>query len=241
LSARLHNFFLALGNEKLSLIDEVKNQGYEARSLLIPASEKSVIQTGTGPVLVVVLDYLGVDYQLLSLHMDKIASIEGKGAHYSNFSAEGSLIKAFHTLYPKCCGNPGAVFGYLEKVFSCLKQHTDLQRDRRVVMAADYIRTHQEHYLSIDDVAYQVNLSSSRLIQFFKQQTGVSIPRIRVWYRMLAVDNQLARGSSLSEAPFDYGFCDYAHFSNTYKRMSSISPKYLFSNEMVTLLSSKRV
>jgi AraC-like DNA-binding protein len=82
---------------------------------------------------------------------------------------------------------------------------------------------------SVEALAERVNLSATRLVHLFKEQTGVPIRRFRQWNRMKAVIACAAEGMTLTEAALNAGFSDSAHFSRAFRNMFGIKPSFLFN------------
>lgn len=82
---------------------------------------------------------------------------------------------------------------------------------------------------SVEALAERVNLSPTRLVHLFKEQTGVPIRRFRQWNRMKAVIAGAAEGITLTEAALNAGFSDSAHFSRAFRNMFGIKPSFLLN------------
>jgi AraC-like DNA-binding protein len=75
-----------------------------------------------------------------------------------------------------------------------------------------------------DNLASLVNLSVPRLVQIFKNQTGVPMRRYRMWHRLYIMAVKMASGGNLTEAAINARFTDSAHFSHTFKAMFGTAP-----------------
>lgn len=76
-------------------------------------------------------------------------------------------------------------------------------------------------------LAEQVHLSPSRLNHLFKQSTGVSYRRYRLWSQLLHFMRDVSRSNDLTRSALDSGFSDAAHLSNSYRKVLGISPAAL--------------
>jgi AraC-like DNA-binding protein len=79
------------------------------------------------------------------------------------------------------------------------------------------------------DWAKQVGLSSSRFQHLFKEGTGISFRRFRLWARMRLALAHTMRGASLTQAAMEAGLSSSAHLSAAFKEMFGISPSQLIS------------
>ena len=100
-----------------------------------------------------------------------------------------------------------------------------------VSQAAKLLMAHHESGESLDQLAYHIGLSPSRLSRLFKQQTGMSITEFRNHCRIQRF-LQLAQMDSepnLMDTAISSGFGSYAQFYRTFKRIMGRSPRaYLF-------------
>jgi len=103
--------------------------------------------------------------------------------------------------------------------------------DPRVQRALNIIRALPEKHISVNDLAAQVFLSSSRLAHLFRQQTGLPIRRYLLWSRLLDATRLMAQESDLSKAAHQAGFSDSAHMSRTFQKMFGITPSEIFKNK----------
>ena len=67
-------------------------------------------------------------------------------------------------------------------------------------------------------LAAQAGLSPSRFQHLFTRQVGVPYRRFRAWSRLRHAWRALALGYSVTQAAYEAGFCDSAHFSHEYRR-----------------------
>jgi AraC-like DNA-binding protein len=87
--------------------------------------------------------------------------------------------------------------------------------DQRVVRATQYINTHLDGALTLDEVAEVACLSPSRFRHLFSEQVGMGLRPYILWRRFLLVWEVLMEGKTLSEAAHAAGFADAAHLSRT--------------------------
>lgn len=106
--------------------------------------------------------------------------------------------------------------------------------DARIGQIVQKIKDNPAASYSMETLADEISLSTTRFIHLFKEQTGVPIRRFRQWLRMKIVIRYVANGKSLTEAALDAGFTDSAHFSRAFKNMFGITPSSVFNKKKVT-------
>lgn len=83
---------------------------------------------------------------------------------------------------------------------------------------------------SINHIAAQVYLSSSRLRHLFHDQFGISIQRYLLWQRLLNAIQRLAHGGVLTHVAHETGFADSSHMTRTFRMMFGVKPSEIFKN-----------
>jgi AraC family transcriptional regulator len=76
-------------------------------------------------------------------------------------------------------------------------------------------------------LAAGVHLSASRFTHLFRQQTGLSLSRYRLWSRLMAAVEAVARGDNMTHAAHAAGFADLAHMSRTFRNTFGVVPSEL--------------
>lgn len=76
----------------------------------------------------------------------------------------------------------------------------------------------------LEDLARDAGLSASRFRHAFKEGTGVSLKRFRLWNRLGTAIALAAKGESLTQAALAAGFSSSAHFSSAFRSMFGNSP-----------------
>lgn len=106
--------------------------------------------------------------------------------------------------------------------------------DARIARIVQKIKDNPAASYPMADLAEEIELSPTRFIHLFKEQTGVPIRRFRQWLRMKMVIRCVAHGKSLTEAALEAGFTDSAHFSRAFKNMFGITPSSVFNRAKIT-------
>lgn len=99
--------------------------------------------------------------------------------------------------------------------------------DRRVVRAVRDLRKNLGRRTAMSELAAAVGLSPSRFRHVFRREVGMSAQSYIVWLRINEACAALARGESLSDAAYQGGFSDAAHFTRTFRRTFGLAPSQL--------------
>ena len=99
--------------------------------------------------------------------------------------------------------------------------------DARVAQAVRRLRASLDARRSLFDLAREVGLSPSRFRHVFRREIGMSAQSYVVWLRIYDACAAVARGASLSDAAYQAGFSDAAHFSRTFRRTFGLAPSQL--------------
>jgi AraC-like DNA-binding protein len=99
--------------------------------------------------------------------------------------------------------------------------------DERVLKAIAYINANLSNPLTLDAIAAEVFLSSTRFRHLFVEQTGTALRPYVLWRRFLRAWSLVREGASLSEAAHEAGFADAAHLTRTSQKMFGFAPSAL--------------
>ena len=73
-------------------------------------------------------------------------------------------------------------------------------------------------------------LSESRFLHLFKEQTGLPVRNFIHWCKIQHAIKAIMNGANFTEAAYDAGFSDSAHFSRVFKLTFGISPSLLLKS-----------
>jgi AraC-like DNA-binding protein len=119
-----------------------------------------------------------------------------------------------------------AVQGFLEK---CIDP-TSI--DPRMKMVNHLI---SEGIQKVDDIAYQLNLSTTALRNLSKEHMGLSPKELIKLYRIKKALNFHVDGEeSLTSLSYELGYFDQSHFVHQFKETIGLPPKKYFQNEQLT-------
>lgn len=216
-------------DKELGLVDNNSGQNYVSKSFLIPAGSHVTVDTHDSIIALCFLDTLGTDLAKLIPSMNACVHINDNSTFYSGIPNEQAVIEQAGEIFKR---RPPAeeVFGRLNDWIENASSEPRCIPDARISMAIALITRDYARNVSIDEIAKAVELSPPRLIQLFKQVTGIPIRRFRLCHRIFVTLLNLGNGMSLTDAVVEAGFSDYSHFSRIFKELGSVKPSELLSS-----------
>lgn len=91
--------------------------------------------------------------------------------------------------------------------------------------ALEYVNVHMTEDISVQDIADTLNVSRYYLSHAFKKSTGYGLWNYVISKRLVYSQKLLAEGASVTEACYESGFKDYAHFIKSFTKTFGCSPK----------------
>lgn len=89
----------------------------------------------------------------------------------------------------------------------------------------EYVNTHMTEDISVQDIANALNISRSYLSHEFKKNTGYGLWNYVITKRLVYAQKLIFCGASVTEACYESGFHDYAHFIKSFTKTFGSSPK----------------
>ncbi len=111
------------------------------------------------------------------------------------------------------------------------------QQDERVLKACRVLDEMPLRDFSLDAVAREVHLSSSRLRDLFKQQTGFTIGDYARWRAVWRAALLWQRGLTITRVAEEAGFHDLAHADRAFNQVFGMNPSSVIDPKFVTLVS----
>jgi AraC-like DNA-binding protein len=105
----------------------------------------------------------------------------------------------------------------------------DRRLDHRIRRAAANLNDFSGSKMTAADCAASVNLSPSRFLHLFKEQTGVSFRAFRAWKRARHLLHFVNEDINLAHLAQDIGYPDSTHFSHSIRRFYGLQPRAIFS------------
>lgn len=120
----------------------------------------------------------------------------------------------------------------LETLAMLIKRHSDSLIQQTpigdeiapVQKVQDYIQSHLDQDISLDELAALVGMNRYRLIRSFRKELGLTPHAYLVNRRVQSAKEKLKSGDSLSGTAVASGFYDQAHFAKTFKKMVGVTP-----------------
>ncbi|HRN56711.1 MAG TPA: AraC family transcriptional regulator [Agriterribacter sp.] len=107
--------------------------------------------------------------------------------------------------------------------------------NQKIIEAYKYMIANFKNHISLEEVAQQLNMTSSSFCRFFKKSTNKSfiqyLNEIRIGYSCkLLIENDY----NISEAAYESGFENISHFNKQFKTILNLTP-----TEFISLQSTK--
>ncbi|MGZ8510857.1 MAG: helix-turn-helix domain-containing protein [Chitinophagaceae bacterium] len=152
------------------------------------------------------------------------------------------LAEKFLTLFHSFCLSPEDKFFQEEIFFDCMyallkrTNHDDPsssanKQDRRVQLLIDYIRSHFQEEISLQQLASLVHLNPFHLLRVFKKIIGVSPYEYLLIIRSEHARQLLRSGYKVQDAALEAGFYDTSHFNRVFRKIAGMSPKSFRSSK----------
>ncbi len=122
--------------------------------------------------------------------------------------------------------DPSHLKGEIEQAilsFDCSCHHHLHEADHRINQALEYLENNSQRVIPAEETANHCNLSTSRFLHIFKEQTGLTYRRAQLWTKLLKA-LPLLKSFNLTETAHEAGFADSAHFSRTFRENFGFSP-----------------
>ena len=213
----------------ISFKTKTMQHSIECNSLLLPAGTSVIIDIQGATIANCTLDPAGADFATLSALMQHRAvvalyQIEYEPAHIKTF------LNTYHSpLDLSEIRKTISKILQLDRVNGIAIENTNHDIDPRISDIIHRIQNTACENPSLSYLAERVNMSPSRLIQLFKQQTGLPIRRYRLWCRLYLTVLGIGQGKSLTVAAVEAGFNDSPHFNHTFRSMLGMTPSFILS------------
>ncbi len=199
------------------------NYWSEARSLLIPAGGRIIIDNREAVLCACYLDAGKADFTALKRQM--LAT--SRGIHYRH-AEERELIQGFTAIRDEAPAFEEAQ-RRAEQLIYCHPSASDARVDTRVSQVVERLRATSALNVSVKTLAEEVGLSESGLIKLFNQQVGAPLRKHRLWYRLIEFIRLTLSGVPTPTALKVAGFSDAAHLSRCYSGFFGVNYSYAFS------------
>lgn len=96
--------------------------------------------------------------------------------------------------------------------------------DRKMMAILQYLASHLEENISIDDLSERFYISKYHMMRCFRDTTGYTIHNYITEKKLLLAQQLLSQGIALAEIAERCGYQDYSTFSRAYKKQFGASP-----------------
>jgi AraC family transcriptional regulator len=101
----------------------------------------------------------------------------------------------------------------------------------KLKFVTDYINSHLERELSLNELAAIAQLSPYHFSRAFKQSTGISPHQYVIQQRVERASKLLVQGKmSIAEVAQACGFTHQSHLNRHFKRITGVTPKTLLNS-----------
>lgn len=107
--------------------------------------------------------------------------------------------------------------------------------DERIARALVWLRAREPRGITLEEVAREVFLSSSRFAHLFTAEVGLPFRRYLLWRKLKRAMDAFGRGGSLTDAAYEAGFSDSAHLTRTFYQMFGMPPSALMRGEFARI------
>lgn len=118
-----------------------------------------------------------------------------------------------------------------------LGSHTDLPqlRDPRLIKLIDYIQSHLDEAISIEEAAKIAGASSRNLNRILTRELGISIGKLRSQIRLMRAIELLESRTSMLNIALELGFSSQSAFTRFFSKETGFSPSYYSSHSKGTV------
>jgi AraC-like DNA-binding protein len=114
---------------------------------------------------------------------------------------------------------------FVREKHSTVDDHVDSNHHHILMQAMEYISIHYQQDLNAQQVSELYGLNRHQLNKLFKEVTGLSFQKYLINTRIIKARDLLEQGcTSTTDACYESGFNDYAHFIRTFSNAVGISP-----------------
>jgi AraC-like DNA-binding protein len=187
----------------------------EHRAVLIPTDAPHLIATASDSPIAV-----------LYLSSETTALRAKTGAGPEAITLDERLLDALRDAHDREVHADEAAALFADVLAASVGTIDESIRDARVRSVVGHLRRDPVAKHSATSLAGRVALSTRRLSELFREETGLPIRRYVVFLRLRIAIARVLRGSSLTEAAHAAGFSDLAHLSHAFRDMFGMSPSF---------------
>ena len=158
-----------------------------------------------------------------------------------NQTVDEIIIDMYLTPLKKDANYSQIVLTYLYRLMLSLNEsavvaHTNNSRDAGVfARAVEYMNERIYVNLSVDEIAYEVGVSTAGLKRIFSRHAGMGVHKFFLKLKLKFSLQMLELGMSVTEVSDKLGFSSQAYFSRVFKREMGISPSTYTGEQKISI------
>ncbi|MBF7688932.1 AraC family transcriptional regulator [Acinetobacter rathckeae] len=127
---------------------------------------------------------------------------------------------------------------YLSTIACLMAKHGRRRREvsdlsnaqSRILLVKDFISSHSDENLSLDDLATLANLSPWHFLREFKKNVGLPPHAWLLQVRLIKAQQLLKKGEKVTSVALKCGFSDQSHFNRHFKKAVGVTPSQYIAN-----------
>lgn len=213
---------LVVGLDSPFIINQTPSKSTRARAVLIRSNTAHCISMGKGlsvSVLIEPQSELGGD----------LAMAFNRSAHVVLGENATKELIAYFSRYLKHHYDAGEIASSLSEIICNGKKESacpQLERIRNILFIIN--RDEENSSSDFKRLVETSGLSASRLMHYFKEQTGLTIRKYIKWRRVLRAIKFISQGYKIKDASSKSRFSDAAHFNRTFVSAFGANPSKVF-------------
>jgi len=183
--------------------------------LVVPAQVPHQVKTEHRLVLNLLIEAESVDPSRLPPFMQHCGPVEAPAFVRRVREAYGQLLEA---------SGSGSFEGFEFDTLFFNEPLASRTFDARIRAVLDRVIADPAAQTSAEECAAAVNLSFSRFLHLFKQETGMTFRSFRAWKRARSLLRHVRQASTLTDIALDTGYPDSTHFSHSIRQVYGLRP-----------------
>ncbi len=112
--------------------------------------------------------------------------------------------------------------------FNTARHNILFEKSSLIEEIIDYINTHLEETITIEDLSQQFYLSRFHLLREFKKYSGTTLHKFIVQKKLILSKELILQGIPINQVYVQCGFGDYSNFFRAFKNEYGVTPKEFF-------------
>lgn len=112
--------------------------------------------------------------------------------------------------------------------YNGIKLDVEIKKNNLINEIIQYINSHVEDVITIDELSEQFYLSKYHLLREFKKHTGTTIHKFIVQKKLIQAKELILKGAPIISVYSQCGFGDYSNFFRAFKNEYGVTPKQFY-------------